>query len=67
MGAVLPASGQRKSIWDEHAAIAAAISEGDGQRAAELTDLHTANARKNLVERLGLVLSEQRDRDASAT
>ncbi|SPB13277.1 GntR family transcriptional regulator [Caballeronia novacaledonica] len=67
MGAVLQASGQRKSIWDEHAAIAAAISEGDGQRAAELTDLHTANARKNLVERLGLVLSEQRDREAGAT
>ncbi len=58
MGAVLQASGQRKSIWDEHAAIAAAIAEGDASQASELTDLHTANARKNLVERLGLVLSE---------
>lgn len=65
MGAVLQASGQRKSIWDEHAAIAAAIAEGDAQRASELTDLHTANARKNLVERLGLVLNEQRQAEAT--
>ncbi|AQH01046.1 GntR family transcriptional regulator [Burkholderia sp. KK1] len=66
MGAVLQVSGQRKAIWDEHAAIATAVNEGDGQRAAALTDLHTANARKNLVERLGLVLSEQRERDSAA-
>ncbi|CCD40652.1 transcriptional regulator, GntR family [Candidatus Paraburkholderia kirkii UZHbot1] len=61
MGAVLQISGQRKSIWNEHAAIAAAIAEGDARRAAELTDLHTANARRNLVERLGLVLGKQND------
>ncbi|AET91179.1 GntR domain-containing protein [Burkholderia sp. YI23] len=66
MGAVLQVSGQRKAIWDEHAAIATAVNEGDGQRAAALTDLHTANARKNLVERLGLVLSEQRERESAA-
>ncbi|SAL69669.1 GntR family transcriptional regulator [Caballeronia cordobensis] len=66
MGAVLQVSGQRKAIWDEHAAIATAVNEGDGQRAAALTDLHTANARKNLVERLGLVLSEQRERESEA-
>lgn len=58
MGAVLQVSGQRKWIWDEHAAIAAAIAEGDGKLAMELTDQHTTRARQNLVERLGEVLNE---------
>jgi DNA-binding GntR family transcriptional regulator len=67
MGAVLQVSGQRKSIWDEYAAIATAITEGDAQRAAALTDQHAANARRQLVERLGVVLSERREQEAAAT
>jgi DNA-binding GntR family transcriptional regulator len=56
MGAVLQASGQRKSIWDEHAAIAAAIAEGDSKLAMELSDQHTQRAREHLVQRIGEVL-----------
>jgi DNA-binding GntR family transcriptional regulator len=63
MGAVLQSSAQRKSIWDEHAAIADAIAKGNARLAMELTDLHTSRARENLVQRLGEVLSEDR-RDA---
>lgn len=59
MGAVLQSSAQRKSIWDEHAAIAEAIAGGDAHRASELTDLHTSRARENLVRRLGEVLGEE--------
>jgi DNA-binding GntR family transcriptional regulator len=59
MGAVLQSSAQRKSIWDEHAAIAEAIAAGDARRAAELTDLHISRARENLVRRLGEVLAEE--------
>jgi DNA-binding GntR family transcriptional regulator len=59
MGAVLQSSVQRKSIWDEHAAIADAIASGDAQRASELTDLHTSRARENLVRRLGEVLGDE--------
>jgi DNA-binding GntR family transcriptional regulator len=58
MGAVLQASAQRKSIWDEHAAIAEAIGRGDAALAMELTELHTSRARGNLVKRLGEVLDE---------
>ncbi|MBB5501464.1 GntR family transcriptional regulator [Paraburkholderia sp. MM5384-R2] len=65
MGAVLQSSGQRQAIWDEHAAIAAAIADGDPQRATELTDLHTTRARQNLVERLGQVLSDRQEEKAS--
>ncbi|SRR5258706_660189 len=59
MGAVLQSSGQRDSIWDEHAAIAEAIGAGDAPRAVELIELHTTHARSNLVARLGEVLSEE--------
>ncbi len=59
MGAVLQSSAQRKSIWDEHEQIANAIAAGDGQRAVELTDLHTQRASSNLVQRLGEVLKQQ--------
>lgn len=52
MGAVLQSSAQRQSIWDEHAAIAEAIAQGDSARAVELTDVHTTSARKNLAARL---------------
>jgi DNA-binding GntR family transcriptional regulator len=58
MGAALQGSGQRKSIWDEHAEIAAAIAEGDSQRAGELSEHHTRMASENLVRRIGEVLSD---------
>ena len=59
MGAVLQASNQRASIWDEHQAIADVIAQGDGERASMLTDLHTSRARRNLIERLGEMLGSQ--------
>ncbi|WP_213781339.1 GntR family transcriptional regulator [Caballeronia sp. dw_276] len=58
MGAVLQSSAQRKSIWDEHAAIFDAITAGDAAAAVELTNLHTHRARENLVKRLGEVLAD---------
>jgi DNA-binding GntR family transcriptional regulator len=58
MGAVLQSSAQRKSIWDEHAAIFDAITAGDAAAAVELTNLHTHRARENLVRRLGEVLAD---------
>ncbi|KQR78480.1 GntR family transcriptional regulator [Burkholderia sp. Leaf177] len=58
MGAVLQSSAQRKSIWDEHAAIFDAIIAGDAAAAVELTNLHTHRARENLVKRLGEVLAD---------
>lgn len=61
MGAVLQSSAQRKSIWDEHAAIAEAIAAGDATAAMELSNLHTRRARENLVLRLGEVLSDETD------
>jgi DNA-binding GntR family transcriptional regulator len=60
MGAVLQVSGQRKAIWDEHAAIAAAIAEGNPTLAMQLSDQHTRRARENLVLRISEVLDEQR-------
>ena len=56
MGAVLQASTQRKHIWDEHEAIAAAIGAGDARLAASLAEKHALNARANIIERLGQVL-----------
>ena len=58
MGAVLQSSAQRKSIWDEHAAIFDAITAGNAAAAIELTNLHTHRARENLVKRLGEVLAD---------
>ncbi|MCO4887903.1 conserved hypothetical protein [Cupriavidus phytorum] len=61
MGAVLQSSAQqRKSIWDEHEAIAEAIASGDSARAAELTELHTTRARENLISRLDEYFSDTR-------
>jgi DNA-binding GntR family transcriptional regulator len=57
-GAVLQSSAQRKSIWDEHAAIFDAITAGDATAAVQLTNLHTHRARENLVRRLGEVLAD---------
>lgn len=56
MGAVLQASHQRKSIWDEHEAIARAIKSGDGRLAAALAERHSGSARSSVLERLGRVL-----------
>lgn len=58
MGAVLQSSVQRQSIWDEHEAIALAMAEGNSVRAAELTDVHTTVARKNLIARLADYLTQ---------
>jgi DNA-binding GntR family transcriptional regulator len=56
MGAVLQASPQRDTIWDEHAAIAAAIAAGDAKRATTLVDHHARHASGHLRARLADVL-----------
>jgi DNA-binding GntR family transcriptional regulator len=56
MGEVLQSSRQRSPVWDEHEAIAAAISKGDAQGAARLIDTHSANASDYLARRLTQVL-----------
>lgn len=56
MGAVLQQTRQREQIWDEHAAIAAAIRAGDAARAVELIEHHGRNASENLLARLSDVL-----------
>lgn len=67
MGAVLQGSTQRKHIWDEHEAIAAAIAAGDARLAARLAEQHASNARANVIERLGKVLeAAPRDTTTSA-
>jgi DNA-binding GntR family transcriptional regulator len=57
MGAVLQQARQRKQVWDEHQAIAAAIAAGDANRAARLTEEHSRHASENLGERLDRVLA----------
>lgn len=44
MGAVLQQSGQRDTVWDEHAAIAQAIAAGDGPQAGALLEAHAQRA-----------------------
>ena len=56
MGAVLQASKQRETIWDEHAAIAEAIAAGDAKRATALVEHHGRRASDNLLARLSDVL-----------
>ena len=56
MGAVLQASRQRETIWDEHAAIAAAIGAGDAKLATRLVEDHGRQASENLLARLTDVL-----------
>jgi DNA-binding GntR family transcriptional regulator len=56
MGAVLQASPQRDTIWDEHTAIAAAIAAGDAKRATALVEHHSRRASENLLARLSDVL-----------
>ena len=56
MGAVLQSSRQRETIWDEHAAIAAAIGTGDAKLATRLVEEHGRQASENLLARLSDVL-----------
>lgn len=52
MGAVLQRQLGRTGIWDEHAAIAKAIQEGDADRAAVLSEKHAELARETLMQHL---------------
>lgn len=52
MGATLQASAARAAVWDEHAAIARAIAEGDEERAAALALRHAESAGRHIGERL---------------
>ena len=56
MGEVLQSSRQRSAVWDEHEAIALAISKGDADRAAQLTETHSRTASDHLAHRLIQVL-----------
>ena len=56
MGAVLQSAPQRETLWDEHAAIAAAIGAGDAKRATRLVEDHGRQASENLLARLADVL-----------
>ncbi|WP_322013254.1 GntR family transcriptional regulator [Paraburkholderia sp. J12] len=58
MGAVHQVVGQRKSVWDEHAAIADAIAQGDEELAAKLSLKHTEFARENLVRHMSEAIVE---------
>ena len=57
MGAVLQVSTMRESIWDEHAAIAHAIGQGDEDKAAALMGQHGVDAGDNLAGLLVEALS----------
>lgn len=57
MGAVHQVVGQRNTVWDEHAAIAEAIAQGDEELAAKLSVQHTEFARENLVHHMGEALA----------
>ncbi|VWB87329.1 GntR family transcriptional regulator [Burkholderia lata] len=56
MGAMLQASRQRASIWDEHEAIAEAIEAGRSAAAVEYSEFHTQRAHEHLIEELSAVL-----------
>ena len=49
MGAVLLRSSLRDTVWDEHEAIAAAITEGRAADAERLMGAHTSNAAANMA------------------
>jgi DNA-binding GntR family transcriptional regulator len=59
MGAVLQVSTMRESIWDEHEAIAKAISAGDEDRAETLIRQHSEEAGRNLASLLSTALNTQ--------
>jgi DNA-binding GntR family transcriptional regulator len=52
MGAVLQSSHQRQTVWDEHEAIAQAITEGDADLAVRLVQEHAHEASVQLTARL---------------
>jgi DNA-binding GntR family transcriptional regulator len=52
MGAVLRRIGTREYVWDEHAAILAAINLGDADLAERLACSHGASAGRNLTEHM---------------
>ncbi|MDR5856212.1 GntR family transcriptional regulator [Caballeronia sp. LZ062] len=56
MGASLQVSGQRESIWDEHAAIAKAIERGDASLAMSLSDAHAKRAQAHFIDDIDLLL-----------
>ena len=60
MGAVLQHGDRREGIWDEHAAIAAAIRVGDAARAAALSERHAGTAGEAIVRNLQLALLSPR-------
>ncbi len=62
MGAVLRTEGFRKTVWDEHEEIVAAIAAGDAERAEQSARRHCEVAGRILVTRL-----EERARMASST
>jgi DNA-binding GntR family transcriptional regulator len=66
MGAVHQVIGQRKSVWDEHAAIADAIEGGDEDLAAKLSLQHTEVARENLVHHMSQAIAEEESPTRSA-
>ena len=53
MGAALQSAAQRTTIWDEHEAIAEAVSKGEVEQAAQLAELHIQRARQGVLERMG--------------
>jgi len=57
MGASLQSVSRREAIWDEHAAIAAAIAAGEAERAAELIGRHAHHASDSLRTRLAAVMT----------
>jgi DNA-binding GntR family transcriptional regulator len=59
MGAVLQVGTMRQSIWDEHEAIACAISEGDADGAEALTRQHGIEAGRSLAALLTTALECQ--------
>lgn len=58
MGAVLLDGESRIGIWDEHAAICAAIRAGDGALAARLSSDHADSARQSLGRSLDMALQQ---------
>ncbi|MEX3934202.1 FCD domain-containing protein [Paraburkholderia phymatum] len=52
MGATRQVVGRRRAVWDEHAAIAEAIADGNEALAAEPGMRHTEDARENLVQHM---------------
>jgi DNA-binding GntR family transcriptional regulator len=59
MGAVLREERQREAVWDEHEAIANAISAGDADAAVRLIEQHSQHAGGNLAAQLTQVLKSQ--------